>query len=254
MRYLILICCCGFGLGALFGSVFWAQNRLELKNTGLRTQGTVIGHNTHVNSSPEENRRSSTIRYTERVEFTDLGGQQIIFVSNTSSSSPIYRVGEQVEVIYPKANPKSALIYSFSSFWGGPVVLLCFGVAFSLMGPIAFFQIGRIDSALDTPFFMHNKKNPGRFRRIDAVVAEVGVHNLDGKEAISFRLVGKDPQTGKRLEWNIPPKTYTLNHVSLNRAYADKILNKTLPLTYDPENLDNFHVDVFRKSIPRRVA
>jgi hypothetical protein len=249
MRYAFLIGFGGIGLACAIGGAIWAKGRLELQSSGLRAEGTVTGHDTHVSSSSGSNGRSrNTTMYAENVEFTDADGNKIQFTSDTSSSKPAFGVGEKVEVIYPKANPGRAVIHSFSSFWLGPIILTCFGLIFFAGGVFAFRQIGSMDKSFEKAFFMHRKKNRGRFQQ---TVTDVRIHDQDGKIAVGLTLRGKDPRSGSYLEWVTPSVQYTYNKVAMDRSAADQLHRRTFLLTYDPDNTSDYYFDIFQRGAAR---
>jgi hypothetical protein len=129
--------------------------------------------------------------------------------------------------------------------------LTCFGLIFLTAGIFSFRHIGAIDKTFETPFFMHRKKNRGRFQQIEVMVTDVMVHERNGKVAVSRSLRGQDPKSGSRLEWTTPPKSYTFNNVPFDQAAASQLRNKTLLLTYDPDNTSDYYFDIFQSGATR---
>jgi hypothetical protein len=76
------------------------------------------------------------------VSFQTRDGETIEFQSSLRSSSPSYRKGERVTVLYDPERPNSAAISSLASIWLGPMVTGIIGTAFLLMG-IVFTLVGR---------------------------------------------------------------------------------------------------------------
>lgn len=119
------------GLACMGGSAVWGLKRWKLRGNGVRTVGTVTELSTDMDI-PRSHRPV--------VEFKTDAGQTIRFRGSTGSSSPSYRQGQSVRVIYSRQNPWDAQIDEFEQFWLGPVSIGLFGLialgAFLLFGKL----------------------------------------------------------------------------------------------------------------------
>jgi hypothetical protein len=119
------------GAGAVGGGALWWRDQQRFIATAAVADGTVT-----------ELRRSGSRSNTMApvVVFRTASGQQVTWVSATSSNPPAYRVGERVRMQYDPANPSSAQIEGsflarFGSFIpiGIGALLLLVGLA---LGPL----------------------------------------------------------------------------------------------------------------------
>jgi len=127
MMYLSMFFFRVMGLIFLVGGVLAIRKRFPLLIRGQRSQGVVVGHNT-TTANLQRDGRPPTTWYFERVKFFDVHGKTIEVVSEAGSSRPRPAVGEKVKIIYPKADPKQAMVYTFSSFWLPPILFICMGL------------------------------------------------------------------------------------------------------------------------------
>ncbi|NGP88423.1 DUF3592 domain-containing protein [Fodinibius halophilus] len=110
---------CGFGIN-------WGIETSNFLDKAISTQGTVTDMVV---------RRSSDSRtYSPAIQFADSRGNSYEFVSNTSSSSPSYSRGENVDILYLPSDPQEAEIDSFFSLWGGPIIFGGLGFIFFAIG------------------------------------------------------------------------------------------------------------------------
>jgi hypothetical protein len=103
-----------------FGYQSWAF--LQIAQT---TPGTVTGL--------EWSDDSDTSGARPMVDY-EIRGEPYQLTGNTWSTPPAYAVGEQVQVLYPPAQPRAARIYSWFDFWFTPVLLGGIGLVFELVG------------------------------------------------------------------------------------------------------------------------
>jgi hypothetical protein len=112
------------GAGFLFFGVHEFKNSLELKQHGLKTEGTVIDLKKHSSG------KKAT--YMPEIEFITDTGQTVACVYQISSSRPTYSVGQRVKIIYSKDNPENFIIDSKMAFVF-PVILILSGAVFVLI-------------------------------------------------------------------------------------------------------------------------
>jgi hypothetical protein len=122
------------GIGLAATCFYLARDTARLEGEGLRAGGTVVALDSHWSS---RSRGGGSYTYYPLVDFTDKGGHTVHFRGNTGSSTPSYRPGEAVTVLYLENNPqKSAVIDGGVWNWLGTVLtgilsffFICAGVA-----------------------------------------------------------------------------------------------------------------------------
>jgi hypothetical protein len=122
------------GLGLLVGSYSAVQHTRHFLQTALPASGVVV-ENLYGKCHGTKNRNYNC--YTPRIRFRTTDGYEIDFVSG-ESNPPIYAVNETVAVLYDPHDPYHAQIDSFGSLWGGVMLMVFLGVAFTTPG-IGFF-------------------------------------------------------------------------------------------------------------------
>jgi hypothetical protein len=115
----------------LMGSAFLAagiyefSNRLNLSENGLEAEGTVVDLKKHHDKKK--------VFYMPEIEFTLKSSQGIRFVDSSCSNPPAYSIGQKVNIIYSKDNPKNAVIKSKLGMFGLPVSFILFGALLVLI-------------------------------------------------------------------------------------------------------------------------
>ena len=121
------------GIALISGAAFSAKSASSLIDAYVLGTGEVIEMIEHVYKGSYTHDKGS-FTYAPVVRFSSSNGTDYEFMSNTSSNSPSYYVGEHVEVLYLASNPNEAIIYSFFSLWGDAIILATFGSIFSVIG------------------------------------------------------------------------------------------------------------------------
>jgi hypothetical protein len=115
------------GVCLLIGLV-WIGKTGALIFSGVRAEGTVV---------EVKKARDSDGDVTHRpiVEFTPSGSTAPVRIEGLGASSPLYRVGEHVPVVYRESAPTGATLHSVGE-WAMPFIVALFGVtiAASLVG------------------------------------------------------------------------------------------------------------------------
>ena len=114
-----------------------SNNKFEQR--AIPVKGKVIDFTSHESSDDDG---GSTTMYAAVFEY-DFNGQTYQHTSSTSSSSPEYDVGEEVEVLVNPLNPNQVLVNTFWEKWFLSVVLGIMGAMFSGMGFMAYRLFGR---------------------------------------------------------------------------------------------------------------
>ena len=114
-----------------------SNNKFEQRATPAK--GKVIDFTTHESSDDDG---GSTTMFAPVFEY-EYNGQTYQHTSSTSSSSPEYDVGEEVEVLVDPQNPYEVLVNTFWEKWFLSVVLGIMGTMFTGMGFIAYRLFGK---------------------------------------------------------------------------------------------------------------
>jgi hypothetical protein len=120
----------GLGLLAWGVQVSGAMWRLEL--SGARAPGVVRSF-----EASRDDPNSLALAYHAVVTYTIAGGQRVSFKDHRGSTSPQFRVGEAVTVLYRPDLPGSAIIDRGIWNWLGAVALYVLGGVFTLLGVAA---------------------------------------------------------------------------------------------------------------------
>lgn len=109
------------------------NNAWERRDTWNRAQATV--------KALEKEESSSNGGETWRPIFSlSVEGKEYSISSSSSSNPPAYRVGEQVEMLYPSENPAEAVTNTFAGLYVLPCVILGLAAMESVLA-LAFFLI-----------------------------------------------------------------------------------------------------------------
>lgn len=124
----------GVGMLVLSGAFIAGMNTASLLREGVRTTGNVLEF---VESYDDE----GTLMYSPVYIFRDEQGQEQRVQSKISSSSPRYRQGQSVELIYRPGKPETADTTSFVEVWLLAGILGVMGLGFSVFGVLAVWFI-----------------------------------------------------------------------------------------------------------------
>jgi hypothetical protein len=116
----------------LLGVSAWLTVRsLDLTANGLRAEGSVIRLQREYSRNSDGQGR---YLYYPIVRFGTDAGEDIEFRGSTGTSSPSYRRGERVTVLYLPQSPQDARIDSFGGLWAGPLITGAMGILFTMIG------------------------------------------------------------------------------------------------------------------------
>lgn len=85
---------------------------------------------------------STTTMFTPVFEY-EFKGTKHTYVSNSSSSSKDYEIGEKVDMMVNPDDPKDVLVDSFMGKWFLPLLLGIMGTVFTGMGYLAYALLGK---------------------------------------------------------------------------------------------------------------
>jgi hypothetical protein len=124
----------GVGILLLGGALLAGMNSLSLLRDGVRTTGNVLEFS---ESYDDEGNRM----YSPVYIFLDEQGQEQVVQSIISSSSPRYRQGQTVELIYRPGKPQTASTISYFDLWFLAGILGVLGLGFFIFGIVAVWII-----------------------------------------------------------------------------------------------------------------
>ncbi len=101
------------GINLLYWAGVWYFQIQDFVRQSTLTRGVVV----------DVVRSNSGDTYAPVVEFVSRDGVTREFVSGVSSDPPRYAVSDKVEVLYLESAPHTARIKSFSSLWGGLLMM-----------------------------------------------------------------------------------------------------------------------------------
>lgn len=124
----------GVGILLLGGAIIAGMNSASLLREGVRTTGNVLEFNQYYDDE-------GTLMYTPVFVFLDEQGQEQQVQSKISSSSPRFRPGQAVELIYRPGKPQTADTISFFDVWFLTGILGVMGIGFIFFGILAVWII-----------------------------------------------------------------------------------------------------------------
>jgi hypothetical protein len=126
------------GIIMLASVTYMVVSNNKFEKIAVHVKGKVIDFTSHESSDDDG---GSTTMYAPVFEY-QFNGQTYQYTSSTSSSSPEYDVGEEVEVLVDPKNPNEVLINTFWEKWFLSLVLGIMGVMFTGMGFMAYRLMG----------------------------------------------------------------------------------------------------------------
>lgn len=119
------------GLGALVGGGILAKQRADFLASALTATGEVIDFERRTSTSDGR----TTTTYYPVVRYQPPGrAETFTFEHDSGSSSPGYRRGESVTVLYAPDDPGDAIIDAGLLNWLGPSLMIVLGGVFALVG------------------------------------------------------------------------------------------------------------------------
>ena len=224
---LIFGICFVVGLGLLAGGFYSVQHTRQFLRTAVEAPG-VVTENLRQESSSSD-RSGLSWSFYPRIRFRTSDGQEIVFISNTGTSSPVYRVNEPVTVLYDPRQPHHAFIKSLAQVWMLSIILCGLGALFSSLGIGAVLWKG-----------VGNRKNAWlrqNGRRIQAEITRVELDtSLVVNGASPYRIV---------CQWLDPARNEVHIFHSANIWFdpTKYIPGKTIEVLVDPDNPRRYAVE-----------
>jgi hypothetical protein len=112
-----------FGITCGAAGCGFVLRSLRLRRRRASGDGVILGYREDYEAS-----------FFPTVQFRLPNGEESIFESRCSGSPKRLPVGSRVRVLYSPEDPLQAEVLSFSNSWLLPIVLLGFGLIFTLVG------------------------------------------------------------------------------------------------------------------------
>jgi len=104
----------------------------KFKKNAVRTSGTVIEVKTATG-------RTTSITYSPVLEFATPDGEKHIYdVSRFNYTK--YKVGDQIEIVYSKEDPKQVKVNNFYNIFVPPIVVLLLGTLCIAVALVIYFK------------------------------------------------------------------------------------------------------------------
>lgn len=224
---LIFGICLVVGLGLLVGGFYSVQHTRQFLRTAVEAPG-VVTENLRQESSSSD-RSGLSWSFYPRIRFRTSDGQEIVFISNTGTNPPVYRVNEPVTVLYDPRQPHHASIKSFAQVWMLSIILFGVGALLSSVGIGAVVWKG-----------VGNRKNAWLQQNGRRIQAEITRVELD----TSLEVAGKHPY---RIvcQWLDPASNQVHIFHSANIWFdpTNYIPGKTIEVLVDPDNPRRYAVE-----------
>jgi hypothetical protein len=210
------------GLLILTGGGYLAVRTAGFLSRAEAVPGTVI--------DLKASRSNDSTTYAPVVRFTSADGDERTFVSKTSTSPPMFSVGEAVEVLYDPADAHDSRIHSFGSLWGGEIGVSGLGLVFGGVGAamlLSRWVTERQASAL-------RQRGRRLVTRFQAVERNLSL-TVNGRSPWRIVTQWLDPRTGK---------VHVFSSQNLWFDPTPYVDRKEITVFVDPVNLKRHHVDV----------
>jgi hypothetical protein len=214
------------GVGVFAGGIYTIQQTRRFLQTAVETPGVVTENLWRESRSSA---RSISWSFYPRIRFRTSDGQEIVFVSDTGSSPPSYRVNQPVTVLYDPRQPDHASIKSFMELWMLSAILCGLGTIFTSLGigAVVWRTIG-------------NRKNDWlqqNGRRIQAEITRVDLNtSLEVNGANPYRI---------ECQWLDPARNEVHIFHSANIWFdpTNYFSGNTIEVLVNPENPRRYAVD-----------
>ncbi len=209
------------GLSLLLGAFFLYRNTSEFMSNAIVAEGEVIDFETR--------RSNGSTLYAPIVHFRGQDGVSHQIVSSVSSNPASYEIGEKVEVLYSKFNPKGARIKGIFGLYMGTIIL-------SFMGTI-FFMIGG-----GIILVSHLKNKTREYLRVHGQPVQAKFQGVTINESVSVN--GRHPYI-IICQW-LNPTNNELHEFESDNIWFDPqdfIQSETINVLIDPKNPQKYWMD-----------
>ncbi len=129
----------GLGIMMLIVVAYLIQSNYEFSKRAISVTGKVIGFTNHESNDDDG---GTTTMYTPVFEY-DFNAKTYAYTSSTSSSSPGFDIGENVEILVDPDSPGEVLVNTFQEKWLLPLILGIMGTLFTGLGYMAYRVFGK---------------------------------------------------------------------------------------------------------------
>jgi hypothetical protein len=123
-------------IGFVTGTYF-IFSEYSLQKRGILTEAVVIGYKTIERMNDNRLEKS----YLARFKFTDIKSQTIEVSNQWTSSSPYWRIGSKVSIVYDPKDPQVFRVDDFYHTYGLGVFLVTFMLAFFVFSRMFFWFV-----------------------------------------------------------------------------------------------------------------
>ncbi|PWB18350.1 DUF3592 domain-containing protein, partial [Flavobacterium sp. HTF] len=211
-KYILFI----IGLSLLIGAVYIYLNEKAFSERAIIVEGTVIGSSVSISNDK--------VYYHPVITFKTNEEKNIKFVASASGYSPLYSVGESIEIIYDPTHPEEAIIKKYFSAFGTPILMSFFGTLFFIILFIFHFSQKKAK-------YIYEKGT-----RIITVFDSVKQsYNLKGKKFFQIYTTCLDTKTNQK-------KVYKSEKLFFDPT--DFIKSKNITVILHPENPTKYLMDI----------
>lgn len=118
------------GIVMLAYCVYSLMESKQLYTEGVRAEGQIVGLNEKRGTRDKETGYRE-VTFAPVIRFTDDNGRDVVFTSSQRSRSSRFLIGNSIDIIYNRDNPKKAVIDGIMSLWMMPAIS-------GLMGALCF--------------------------------------------------------------------------------------------------------------------
>lgn len=212
------------GLGSIFALIGFGMiaNDLMFASSAEETTGTVIRNITQSDSDG--------VSYKPVVEFRDSSGTRREFASSMSTSWIAYDQGETVDVLYDPDNPERASIDSTTERYILPGIFAAMGSLFAVIGGgVIVWRVRRIKTV--ARLFHQGERIDAEFT---ACTLDTSV-KINGRSPYRVTVQARHPATGMLASFRSDPIWLDL---------GSELAGKNVPILIDPEDPDDYYVDL----------
>jgi len=211
----------GFGTVVLCIGASAAVSKLLFERTAVAAKGRVI------RLEPRRDSKGST-SYAPVVAFSTHDEREITLNGSAASRPPVFKVDEEVTVLYDPEDPHHAYIDSFMQFWGVSVV--CFGLGSVFAGIPTVFLVAQARGRRRARWLKEN----GRRISTRFVNAERVKITVNGQSPYRIVTRGLDPLANDER---------VFRSFMLWRDPTRLIGDRTIDVLIDPNNPEQYWVD-----------
>jgi len=129
----------GIGMVMLLVVAYLIYSHQQFAKNAMVVKATLTAYQSY---DSRDDDGSTTTMFTPVFEY-EFKGTKHTYVSNSSSSSQDYEIGEKVDMMVNPDDPQDVLVDSFMGKWFLPLLLGIMGTVFTGMGYLAYAVLGK---------------------------------------------------------------------------------------------------------------